>query len=59
MTDEPPMDIATIEVGRLSPADMDSLGDSVLGAALRRLEADDGDGASETSTPIASFSDFV
>jgi hypothetical protein len=56
MTDEP-VDIAIIEVGKLSPADMDSLGDSVLGAALRRLEADDG--ASETSTPIASFSDFV
>jgi|HubBroStandDraft_6_1064221.scaffolds.fasta_scaffold431285_1 hypothetical protein len=58
MTDES-MDIATIEVVGLSPADMDSLGGSVLGGALRRLEADGTSEGSGTSTPIASFQDFV
>jgi hypothetical protein len=58
MTDER-IDIVTIEVGGLSPADIDSLDGSVLGGALRRLEADSGGGGSGTSTPIAAFQDFV
>jgi hypothetical protein len=58
MTDKP-SDIVPIEVGGLSPADIDSLGGSVLGVALRRLEAEGSGGASGTSIPIASFSDFV
>ncbi len=58
MTDER-VDIAIIEVGRLSPADVDSLGDSVLGGALRRLEADGSRGGSGASTPIAAFQDCL
>jgi hypothetical protein len=58
VTDEP-IDIPTIEVGGLSPADIDSLGGSVLGCALRRLEADASAGGSGSSTPLAAFSDLV
>jgi hypothetical protein len=56
MTDEQ-THIPTVEMGGVSPADIDSLGESVLGRALRWLEAGGSDGGSGSSTPIAAFQD--
>jgi hypothetical protein len=58
MTDER-IDVVLVEAAWLSPADIDSLGDSVLGGALRRLEADSSGGGSGTGIPIAAFQDSV
>jgi hypothetical protein len=52
------LEALTIDAERLSPADVESLGESVLGRALRRREAGSG-GYSPNGAPIAEFQDLM
>ena len=48
-----------VEAGRLSTAEVDSLGESVLGRALRRRKDDDSADGLLTGPPIARFTDSM
>lgn len=60
VTDEQ-IDTSTIEVGRLSSADVEELGESVLGGAVRRRlkEGEGSVGVWSASNPIAAFQDSI
>lgn len=53
------LESVTVDTGSLSPADIESLGDSVLAHALRWREAEDSGAGSAVGNPIASFTDSI
>ena len=53
------MDVGPIDLGGLSPTDADSLGDSALAHAVRRVLVADSSGPAAAAEPIAAFQDCI
>jgi FXSXX-COOH protein len=53
------MDVGTVDVKKLSAADVDALGDSVLAHAVRRMRQADDAGRAQVGEPIAAFQDCM